>query len=274
MDEGAGTALRWAGCLALMLCLHLGAAWMVLRRSVPPDPPPSVPEAIMLDLTPELTAPEPAPAPPESPVPELAPPVPTSPPAPEPPAPEPRSAPTAAVPEPPVVSPPLVSPTPPVPQPALALPTPSPPPRRVRPLPAPPRPAARPTVRPSPQELPAPSAPAPMPAPLAAAQAASAAAPSNAVPSWRGELVARLQRAKRYPDPARSRGEQGVAYVTFTMDRTGHVLSVSIARSSGSQMLDDEAAAMIRRAEPLPPVPAEIAGSTVTLTVPVTFALR
>lgn len=32
--------------------------------------------------------------------------------------------------------------------------------------------------------------------------------------------------------------------------------------------------ALIRRAEPLPPVPAEMPGATVTLTVPVTFALH
>jgi protein TonB len=100
------------------------------------------------------------------------------------------------------------------------------------------------------------------------------APPSNAVPTWRGELVGRLQRAKRYPDSARSRGEQGVAMTTFTMDRAGHVLAASLVRSSGSPALDEEAVALIRRAEPLPPMPAEMLGATVTLTVPVSFALR
>lgn len=94
------------------------------------------------------------------------------------------------------------------------------------------------------------------------------------MPTWRGELVARLQRAKRYPDRARSRGEQGVAYATFTMDRAGHVLAANLDRSSGSASLDEEAVALIRRAEPLPPLPAEMAGASITLTVPVTFSLR
>lgn len=86
--------------------------------------------------------------------------------------------------------------------------------------------------------------------------------------------MGRLQRAKRYPDTARARGEQGVAYATFTMDRRGRVLSASIVRSSNSRMLDEEAVALIRRAEPLPPMPADLAGDTITLTVPVTFSLR
>ena len=120
--------------------------------------------------------------------------------------------------------------------------------------------------------MPAQPAPAsPLPAPAASAPLAP---PSNAVPTWRGELVGRLQRAKRYPDSARSRGEQGVAMTTFTMDRAGHVLATSLVRSSGSPALDEEAVALIRRAEPLPPMPAEMPGATVTLTVPVSFALR
>ena len=86
--------------------------------------------------------------------------------------------------------------------------------------------------------------------------------------------MSRLQRAKRYPDTARARGEQGVAYTTFTMDRSGNVLSASVVRSSNSRLLDEEAVALIRRAQPLPHMPAEVAGNTVTLTVPVTFSLR
>ncbi len=87
-------------------------------------------------------------------------------------------------------------------------------------------------------------------------------------------MLGRLQRAKRYPDGARERDEQGVATVTFSMDRSGHVLSASLARSSGSTALDEEAVAMVRRAEPLPPVPADIAGATIKLTLPVAFSLR
>ncbi len=86
--------------------------------------------------------------------------------------------------------------------------------------------------------------------------------------------MGKLLRAKRYPEAARARGEQGTAYATFTVDRGGHVLSARLAKGSGSYQLDDEAVALIRRAEPLPPLPAEMPGLTATLTVPVAFALR
>ena len=67
------------------------------------------------------------------------------------------------------------------------------------------------------------------------------AADPNAVPGWQGRLVALLQRAKRYPDLARSAGDEGVALVSFTMDRAGHVLSVRVVRSAGDPALDEEA---------------------------------
>lgn len=58
------------------------------------------------------------------------------------------------------------------------------------------------------------------------------------------------------------------------MDRAGHVLAVRLARSSGSASLDEEAQALVRRAEPLPPPPAELPGTTLTLDVPIRFTLQ
>jgi protein TonB len=110
--------------------------------------------------------------------------------------------------------------------------------------------------------------------PSAPTSATPAALPSNALPTWRGELAERLQDAKRYPEAARAHDEQGVATATFTMDRSGHVLSVNLVHSSGSQALDEEAVALIRRADPMPPMPAALPGTTITLTIPVRFSLR
>jgi periplasmic protein TonB len=109
------------------------------------------------------------------------------------------------------------------------------------------------------------------PAPPASAPAAAS---SHAQPNWRGELVSRLQRAKRYPDAARERDEHGVATVRFTMDRQGHVLSVTLVRGSGSTALDEEAVALIHRAEPLPAMPPEMQGDTITVTAPIAFVLQ
>ncbi len=288
IQPGAPAALRWSGALAIVLALHGVAAWLLLTQAIAPISQPPAPEAVMLDLAPDLPPIQPANVEPPAPAaaqtpPTLAPaPAPIPPPPPEPPPPEPP-APDLPAPD----LPPLdLPPTPPV---AAEVELPVPPP----PLPPPPRPQPRPKLKPPvrrvERESPPPAAaverpfqpaapsPASTPAPVQAAPQASSRppAPASVIPSsWRGDLLGRLQRAKRYPDLARSRGDQGVATVSFTMDRAGRVLAVTLVRSSGSALLDEEAAALVRRAEPLPRLPDEIGGATLTLTVPISFALR
>ena len=57
-------------------------------------------------------------------------------------------------------------------------------------------------------------------------------------PSWQSSLVRQLQRYKRYPSEAQSRSEEGVVLLSFSLDRTGHVLAHHILRSSGFADLD------------------------------------
>lgn len=91
--------------------------------------------------------------------------------------------------------------------------------------------------------------------------------------NWAGLVLGRLEQFRRYPAPARRDRQQGVAYVRFTIDREGHVLASSLDRTSGHTLLDREAVALVRRADPLPAPPPELEGDTVTLTVPVEFLL-
>jgi periplasmic protein TonB len=100
------------------------------------------------------------------------------------------------------------------------------------------------------------------------------AARSNAVPTWKSQIVALLERNKRYPHEAHARGDHGVVQVLFTLDRTGQLRSSRVLRSSGAAMLDEEALALLRRAQPFPPPPKEMPGATVELTVPIRFNLR
>jgi len=93
-------------------------------------------------------------------------------------------------------------------------------------------------------------------------------------PSWQSSLVRQLQRYKRYPSEAQSRSEEGVVLLSFSLDRTGHVLAHHIVRSSGFADLDSEVMAMIKRAEPLPPFPASMPQTQIDLTVPIRFSLR
>src|SRR5262249_4462139 len=70
---------------------------------------------------------------------------------------------------------------------------------------------------------------------------------------WGMSLAARLEAKKGYP--SRARGAKGTAGVTFRVDRAGHVTSSKIVQSSGSAVLDDEALATLKRADPLPVPP-------------------
>jgi protein TonB len=94
------------------------------------------------------------------------------------------------------------------------------------------------------------------------------------VPGWQAQIAQRLAQFRRYPPRARLRGVQGVALLRFSIDRAGHVLSASLARSAGSAELDEETLALIHRADPLPPPPPSVPGNPVVLTVPIQFSLR
>lgn len=98
--------------------------------------------------------------------------------------------------------------------------------------------------------------------PRTTAPKAIPAPPANRISSdseatWEARLLAHLEKYRRYPAAARGRGEQGVAHVAFRMSRLGRVLSVRIARSSGSKTLDRAALETVRRAQPLPEPPSD-----------------
>jgi len=88
---------------------------------------------------------------------------------------------------------------------------------------------------------------------------------------WQGRLAAHLERRKRYPAAARSNREEGTVYVRFQIDNGGNVLSVSLSRSSGSSLLDQEVLALVKRASPVPAPPE---GVNKTITFPMQFTIR
>jgi protein TonB len=100
------------------------------------------------------------------------------------------------------------------------------------------------------------------------------AQPSSAGPdSWEGRVLARLERFRLYPVAARRGHQQGVVYVRFRINRDGHVLSSSVMRSSGFFLLDQAALDTLRRADPLPRIPAD-RPDQIELSVPVEFSMR
>lgn len=88
---------------------------------------------------------------------------------------------------------------------------------------------------------------------------------------WQRQLVAHLDRHKRYPAGARTEGE---IPVRFTIDRAGRILSAHLLKSSGSLVLDEAAVAMVRRSDPVPAPPESVGDQALTMTVPVIFRAR
>ena len=97
---------------------------------------------------------------------------------------------------------------------------------------------------------------------------------AQAIVSWKNNLAAHLERRKRYPRAAQIRGQQGVPWVSFTMNRLGNVLNAKLHRSSGVEILDREVLALVQRAQPLPIPPEHTPDSALIITVPVAFFIQ
>jgi protein TonB len=97
---------------------------------------------------------------------------------------------------------------------------------------------------------------------------------SEAVVTWRTQVLALVEKNKRYPETARSRREQGTAQVSFTLDRKGMVVSARVTQSSGSGALDEEALALLKRAQPFPAPPATFPGELVVVRQPIRFTVK
>lgn len=90
--------------------------------------------------------------------------------------------------------------------------------------------------------------------------------------AWQKELVAHINRQKRYPAGPARRNEEIV--LSFTLDRVGRLVSVNVAKSSGDAAFDEAAVAMLRRSDPVPQPPARVADEGLTFSLPVIFRAR
>ncbi len=122
--------------------------------------------------------------------------------------------------------------------------------------------------------MPEPPKPEPPPEEKQATAPQRARTPPTSVTRWQSLLAAHIEHFKRYPAEARSRGEQGIAKVAFTIDHEGHLLRSRIVQSSGSTALDEETLAMLARAQPMPRPPDQISDAQLTFVVPVRFNFR
>jgi protein TonB len=274
-DDRAAMA-RWSASAAIIVALHaaliaLGVAWYT--RSPPPGvalptimidlapaSAPSAPSVQPLDLPPgpEMREADPPPSPPEPAKREAV---------------QEQLTPTPAQENPIVEAPPeqKVEPPPPKPEPAKIVPD-QPKPVAVKPKPVRAE-VKKPTdAPPAPRSSAAPKAE--RQASLTPSSAPAGATSAAALASYNQLVAAHLQRFKQYPSSAKAAGEQGTSRLSFTLGRSGQVLGSRLAGSSGHPSLDGETLAMVRRAQPFPPMPPELKQASMSFSIPVQFSIR
>jgi protein TonB len=272
--------VRWGAAAVVVVAAHAGAIWLAMHWRSAAEAAGEPPPAVMNDLAPMSVAPEAPPqngapgpqmteAQPETtPEPQETPkPQPDATPEPPPPAPEPD----VKVPELPKADDAAATLTPPPPEPPKPEPRKEPERKPAKP------PPKKKVERKKPHEradhaAPRTSAPPPAQAQRAeraAAAAAGAASSAAAAASWRSELMAHLNRYKRFPSGA---GSGGVATIAFTINRSGQVTGSRLLHSSGDSVLDAEAVALPRRASPVPAPPPGTGGRSIGLAVPIRFS--
>lgn len=85
------------------------------------------------------------------------------------------------------------------------------------------------------------------------------------------QVLAWVERHKRYPASALNRSLGGVAVVAVTLDRRGRVMRLNLAQSSGYALLDDAALDVFRRAGPFPRPAANTGWSRRQFEIPIEF---
>jgi protein TonB len=90
--------------------------------------------------------------------------------------------------------------------------------------------------------------------------------------SWFAQLSAHFDKHKRNPPLQKFRNARVMIDVTF--DRLGHVVSSSIAESSGDAAYDEAAMAMLRRSDPVPQPPPLVADEGLHFVLPVNFRVK
>lgn len=105
-------------------------------------------------------------------------------------------------------------------------------------------------------------------------QGSRGAGPSTALAGYLNAIRARVDAAKRYPQMAQQRRQEGVVVVTFRLSFDGRLLDEPVVtRSSGFRQLDSAALLAVRRGAPYPSFPLDPKDMK-ALEIPVKFYLR
>ncbi len=119
-----------------------------------------------------------------------------------------------------------------------------------------------------------PAPPAAVPQPQPPASKIAEATENRLLLTYGQSISKEIKRYQKYPPPAQRRGWQGTAEVLLQIAADGTVTGITLGKSSGYAILDDEALEMVRRASPLPKAPADLRGRALVVTVPIVFRLQ
>ena len=121
------------------------------------------------------------------------------------------------------------------------------------------------------------TAPVALPREAPAPMGSAAGGPGTLSPEearWEGQILARIEKRKRYPQAALAAGVEDNVILRLVLDRDGKLVRAAVARSVGNDALNGEVLALAKRGSPYPRPPASIGGATVTLLVPVEFVIK
>jgi len=91
---------------------------------------------------------------------------------------------------------------------------------------------------------------------------------------YKDAIKQKIESHRRYPRSARKHKLEGNSMVEFIVMSNGGAYSDNLLHSSGYAVLDDEALAMVKRASPFPPIPAEFKLSEFRMEVTIIFDLQ
>ena len=137
----------------------------------------------------------------------------------------------------------------------------------------PPPPVEQATVPPAPVVATPVPPPAP-PQPVALKKEPDRAVESRLLLRYGLSISNEIKRYQKYPPMAQRKGWEGTAEVLLQIDADGKVTRITLGKSSGRSVLDEEALNMVRKASPLPPAPQDLRGRELTVTVPIVFKLQ
>lgn len=135
-------------------------------------------------------------------------------------------------------------------------------------------PAIASSAPPAPLASPPASVPEAPPAKSAITAPGIAEAASDALASYRRQLTEAFARQHSYPRVAAMRGWEGEVRLRLKVARKGNLLDIALERSSGFEVLDRDALALLEAYGNLPPLPDALESNEISVVVPINYKLK